>query len=312
LTQHVGNTSTIWMNAAIMGGRRAPWFSGSIETAFADGESLSDFPEEAFPCSLGQRKEYLRRVELGRHGMRESSAVICGLCRDVRHFLPRMAARIERLGQMFRDYRVVLFENDSIDRTREFLSDWRAANPRVHVMSESLGAPLYPATRNPARAAWLAECRNRYRAHVVSEYAGFDYAIVVDMDLPGGWSFDGVAHTFGHDDWDFVGSFGVRQRLELRSRQPEYLHVDRWAFRPSANQTTSPLDGIMILPPRGQPLMAVDSCFGGLTAYRIQCFRYAEYAGEDCEHVEFHRGLRSAGIGQGFLNPNQIVLYSPI
>jgi hypothetical protein len=244
--------------------------------------------------------------------MQEESVVICGLCRDVRYYLPRTAERIERLGSMFKEYAVVLYENDSIDNTREFLVDWRAANPRVAVLSERLGAPSYAANRSPDRAAWLARCRNCYRAHVVKECAGYDYAIIVDMDLAGGWSFDGIAHTFGDDAWDFVGSFGLRERRDLRTRRSVYSHADMWAFRRAAGVSTEQLgrDQEAVVE-RGGPLIPVESCFGGLGVYRFRCLEVAHYSGTDCEHVGFHAELRRAGLGRHFLNPNQLVLYTP-
>jgi hypothetical protein len=312
LTQHIGNTSTIWMNAAIADGRRASWFSGNIEAAFAAEESLADFPEDLFPCHDAGGDEFLEQVERGRRRMRELSTVICGLCRDVRHFLPRMAARIERLGAMFRDYRVVLYENDSVDPTREFLLDWQAANPRVEVISEELGAPSYPQARSLDRAAWMAQCRNRYRTHVVSRYEEMDCAMVADMDLAGGWSFDGIAHTFGDEGWDFVGSYGLEHRLDPHPEGP-YSHVDRWAFRPARDVPAIEL-ALRTEPHglRGQSLLPVESCFGGLGVYRMACFQAAEYGGADCEHVVFHDRLRRAGLGRQFLNPSQIVLYTPV
>ena len=312
LAQHIGNTSTIWFDAAIIGGRRAHWFSGSIETEFAAEESLEDFPEFAFTCDPAVHNEYAAGVDRGRERMRDASVVICGLCRDARLFLPRMAARIERLGSMFRDYRVVLFENDSVDATREFLVDWQSANPRVEVISESLGVHRYPQVRSLERAAWLAQCRNRYRDRIVARYADFDYAIVADMDLPGGWSFEGVAHTFGQDDWDFVGSNGLLHRLGKSPEQSPFVHFDVWAFRPARGTAARKLVNHHELHlRRGEPLLPVESCFGGLGVYRMQCMRAAEYGGGDCEHVVFHERLRRAGFDRLFLNPSQIVLYSP-
>jgi hypothetical protein len=312
LSQHIGNTSAIWTVAAITGGRRAPWFSGSVETEFAVEESLADFPEDAFPCHEAVRDRYLRQVERGRQRMRGLSVVLCGLCRDARPYLPRTAARVERLGDMFRDYRVVVFENDSLDATKEFLSDWQSLNPHLDVMSESLGAPKYPRVRSLDRAAWMARCRNRCRERIVQQYADFDYVIVFDMDLPGGWSFDGVAHTFGEEDWDFVGSYGLEGPFERRPDEPPYSHFDVWAFRPARGTAARRLvnyNGLRLR--RGDPLLTVESCFGGLGVYRTACLQSCEYGGTDCEHVVFHEGLRRAGFDRLFLNPSQIVLYSP-
>ena len=312
LSQHIGNTSTIWTNASMTSGRRAPWFSGSIETTFASNESLSDFPEHLFPCDQMTSETYLNQVNCGRDLMRKSSVVFCGLCRDVRLFLPRTAARIEKLGSMFRDYRVVLYENDSVDATREFLSDWQSQNSRVEVIIETHAAKKHVRNRSLERAAWMAYCRNRYREHVIKKYNDFDYTIVVDADLPGGWSFDGIAHTFGDDNWDTVGSYGIQRRPLHETNEFSFLHFDTWAFHPSVGTAARKLlNHNELVLRRGEPMLPVDSCFGGLGIYRMTCMGAAEYGGRDCEHVVFHHRLRQAGFDRQFLNPSQIVLYSP-
>jgi hypothetical protein len=60
---------------------------------------------------------------------------------------------------------------------------------------------------------------------------------------------------------------------------------------------------------RGDPLVAVYSCFGGLGVYRMEAVLGARYSGEDCEHVTFHRSMREQGFGRMFLNPHQITLH---
>jgi hypothetical protein len=312
LAQHIGNVSTIWENAGLTIGRRAPWFSGGLDEPFALEEDLADFPEGDFPCGPAEEAAYRRQVELGRERMRESSVVFCGLCRDVRPFLPRLAARVERLGAMFRDYRVVMYENDSADATREFLTDWRAGNPRVEVLGGPVGVASSHQTRGPARVEWLARCRNLYREHVVAASAGFDHAIVIDTDLAGGWTYEGIAHTFGADDWDMVGSYGLVRHPDSRHGRLRFRHHDIRAFRPAAGTSARALvDQTTLHLPRGAPLLPVESCFGGLAVYRMACLLAAAYGDDDCEHVIFHEALRRAGLGRQFLNPSQIVLYSP-
>jgi hypothetical protein len=311
LVQHVGNTSTLWAGSANGGPRRARWFAGDLEAAFHVDDSLSSFAEAEFPVVEARREAYADRVETGRERMRSHQVVICGLARDVRHWLPRTRARIEHLGAMFRDYAVVLYENDSQDDTVAYLRDWQRANPRVHILSESLGYPRYPQARDLERAARLALYRNRYRDHVVEEFGHYDYAVVVDTDLRGGWSYDGVAHTFGQTDWDFVGSYGVLPRVSDGPPVRRHLvHFDAWAFRDMGHRQPHVGHEInrMVLH-RGEPLLRVWSCFGGLGVYRMSCFHAARYAGGDCEHVQFHGALHEAGLERLFLNPSQIVVY---
>lgn len=313
LSQHVGNTSTIWMNAGLRAGRRAAWFSGSVESELGCEESLTDFPEDIFPVDESRQPEYQERIERGRQRMAECSVVVCGLSRDVRQYLPRTATRIERLGEMFADYRVSLFENDSTDATVEFLSDWCHRNSRVEYLSTTKGHRKYERSRSLERAKWLAFCRNQYRELIQRKYSKFDYVIVVDTDLAGGWSYDGIAHTFGHDQWDYVGSYGLDRRLDRKPGRPPFFHFDTWAYRPAIGILEQTLEHPRDLDlPRGGPLLPVESCFGGVGIYRMECMLAAEYAGGDCEHVIFHNRLRHAGFSRQFFNPSQLVLYSPL
>jgi hypothetical protein len=304
LAQHIGNVSAIWKGAALTDRRRAPWFSGSFEDAFALEENLVDFPEDAFACEASDHDAYLHQVERGRDRMRASSVVVCGPCLDVRHLLPQLTARIERLGGMFRDYRVVFVEGGSVDATREFLDDWQASNPRIEVWDGPPGSP------DPGRAArWREYCRER----VVAGHADFDLAIIIDADLPGFWSYDGIAHTLGGDGWDFVGSRGLI-RGPHDGDQESWVHHDPGAFRPTVGPTDKQ-PGIHFASPlrRGGQMVPVTSCFGGLGIYRMACLRAGSYGGGHggVEHVAFHDRLRRAGLGRLFLNPSQIVLHSP-
>jgi hypothetical protein len=86
-----------------------------------------------------------------------------------------------------------------------------------------------------------------------------------------------------------------------------------WAFRPAVGTAARKLVNHNDLAlSRGDALLPVESCFGGLGVYRMACLNAGEYGGGDCEHVIFHNNLRRAGLNQLFLNPNQIVLYTPV
>ena len=310
LVQHVGNTSSIWESASNQGWRRADWFAGDLETPFARNVGPADFSEHKFPCRPEFQAEYSRRIEIGRQRMSQRRVVICGLCRNVRHFLPKFAARVERLGAMFRDYRVVLFENDSTDATLEFLQDWRQLNDRVHVLSERLGTIRYPQIRSSERAARMSEYRNRYRDYALEQFGEFDNLLVTDTDLAGGWSYDGLANTFGHDDWDFVGSNGL---LRHNTKQgTDWIQFDAWAFRAVGHpEPHRNIEVNLMVLDRGEPLLPVWSCFGGLGVYRMPAMKAGCYGFPDIEHGELHNQMRRQGFDRLFLNPSQIALYSP-
>lgn len=102
------------------------------------------------------------RVLAGRQKMRASRVVLCGLARDVERVFDATSQALERLGRLFASYRIVVYENDSADRTPELLHAWSQRNERVTVLSEVLGAPTNPPQRCLQRASRMAFYRNRY------------------------------------------------------------------------------------------------------------------------------------------------------
>ena len=162
--------------------------------------------------------------------MRDSRVIIAGVVRNAIDVLPRTIERVEQLAKLFGDCRVVVYENDSIDGTRELLTAWAAGTAQVSVRCDAARAPINPKTRCKLRGDRMADYRNWYHRLIASRFANFDHVIVLDLDLPGGWSNDGIANTFGCDDWDFVGSNGlILQRHGLRFNA--WLQFDAWAFR---------------------------------------------------------------------------------
>jgi hypothetical protein len=271
---------------------------------------LASFNEDRFLPSPLRASEYYARVEAGRLRMKDQKIVITGLARNIAPVLGKTMARIERTGQMFRDYRVVIFENDSKDNTAEQLNGWSKINSRVTAISEERLDPINPGKRCLDRATRMATYRNKYREHINAHLTDYDSVMVIDLDLPGGWSYDGIANSFGQEtEWDFVGSNGIIFK-DYEGVQGRQLYYDAWAFRSKGRW--EPMHAIKVNPlnwPRGEPLFPVNSCFGGLGIYKMEAMRVASYDGSDCEHVPFHRQMVAAGLTNLFLNPSQIVLY---
>ena len=159
------------------------------------------------------------------------------------------------------------------------------------------------------RAERMARYRNACLDLVRQQCAAFDYAIVADLDLTVGWSLDGVANTFGHDGWDFVGSNGIIYR-RARWDMNRPMQYDAWAFR--LDEQFTPLTTREVnhmLWQRGEPLVPVTCSFGGLGVYRMAAYLAGRYSGADIEHVTHLACARAAGYRRVFLNPSQITVY---
>lgn len=277
-----------------------------------EAEDLDDFPESAFPVAPALEVEYRRLCRLGYTVMARQRVVITGLARNLESILPLSMRRITRLMDRFADARTVIFENDSTDGTKALLRGWAAMDRRVVAVSEDAGDPVNPMRRCLARVARMARYRTRCHELVTREYPNFDAVIVVDPDVRGGWSEDGIANTFGQQErWDFVGANGVifrRQGLQVN----QLRQYDSWALRFDEAFTPIPAASLARISfARGEPLHRLMSCFGGLGIYSMAAYAAGDYfyGAEDLEHPRFHRSLVAAGYDRLFLNPSLIVLY---
>lgn len=267
------------------------------------------FPESRFEAPAARREAYRATVASGYQSMKRQRAVIAGLARNVEWILEHTMGRIERMGSLFGDYRVVIYENDSEDNTLDILHRWSHANRRVIIISERRHEPVNYPIRCLRRAERMAYYRNQYRQLVEDRFANFDAILVVDTDLAEGWSYDGIAHSFGLSQWDFMGSYGILyKRIGLQTNR--MIHFDSWAFRHVNDYRPLPNRAVNHMKwSRGDALVPVGSCFGGLGVYRMPAFLAARYDGEDAEHVGLHRGMVERGFDRLFLNPSQIALY---
>lgn len=267
------------------------------------------FPELAFPPAAGREQDYRRACERGYATMARSRVAITGLARNLAAVLPTTIRRIERLQSFFADSRVVVYENDSTDATKLLLQKWAASDGRVHVTLEDCRDPRNPPRRCAHRAERMARYRQRCQQLVLETCGHFDVTIVIDLDVAGGWSEDGVANSFGHHDWDFIGSNGLIYRRDgLRINATR--QYDMWALRFDPELSPIPTSQAgRYLYTRGEPLVPVTCCFGGLGIYRMDAYRHGRYGTTDTEHAGFHREMIRQGFPRLFLNPSQILIY---
>ena len=282
---------------------------------------ISKFPESLYPCGKEAQEDYNIRVITGRQKMSESTVTICGIARDISKNIIATLARIERLGRMFKDYRVVIYENDSTDGTDVVLKEWEDQNYKVKILSEKLGDVKYESNTDVERLTALATYRNKYLDYIFSDETIVpEYMVVADLDLSGGWSYEGICNSFSYDNWSVMGSngllYGLSETLKDDDGNPmmRRVYYDSLAFRRVGHPEPHVSSEINALTyNRGEEPFRVDSCFGGLALYKSSAFRHgARYSGPDCDHVELHRRFLDTGINDIYLNPSQIALYSNV
>lgn len=275
-------------------------------------EILSRFPEDLYlPVD---RPQYLKYLIRGYNRMAGKKVHVLGLARDLGRVCPYTIARINKLGGLFLDYRVTILENDSVDGTGDRLRRESRLNDNWTVLSETHGTPRYGSTKEEARARQMATLRNQLLDY--SRDYPAEYVILLDMDLAGGFSYDGIAHTFSLPNWDMVGSNSLV--YENRDGKLIRLYYDSWAFRylGSVAQHTSEQINLLRFD-RGEAPVMLRSCFGGLGVYRSEAYycgakyNFVNSLGQiECDHVTFHEQMSNAGYNKILMNPSQITLYS--
>lgn len=122
-------------------------------------------------------------------------------------------------------------------------------------------------------AVILGSNLNKVRLRAIDEHPTFDFVITVDTSTTQGWSYDGLAHTFGYYGlWDAV----------VANPQPGSQYS------------------------RGEPLIPHAGGYNGLGVYRMYCMHRSYYWVPDSTHETFHKRLGENGLGRIYLNPSQI------
>jgi hypothetical protein len=256
-------------------------------------------------------------VDVTAEGLRiagTSKVVIVGMARNIGAILPVSFERLAQFTHLFRDWGMVVVENDSTDSTRDELRKFQAAHPdRVKAVIQDLGRPHYSGFE-AARVQAYAEYRNQYREIAAATHPDADYILAVDLDPWGGWSIHGLVNGIGWlgriSDAACMASTSLFQHPGmLLDGKPAWSHYDQWGFRAYGwGQRFEPWFNLWLPPPGAHPV-EVYSSFGAAALYRAKPFfehAYRSIEG-DIEHVGLHRSMREAG-WRIFHNPAQRTL----
>ncbi len=249
---------------------------------------------------------------LGKQEIRKHKAIFAGIARDNGAHLPVMMRHIEALGELFEDYRVVIFENDSHDATKLLLHLWKLVNPKVEILSENFHFKKRPSIK------FMAEARNRYlKALQSNEYAPFDLVIPVDMDMAYGIDVRGILDSFSKiDRWDVVCSNGIFTQQghmwdAFAFRNDEFPDSPEEFSKKHGKNYWEEVHAIQRIYVPQSDLVPVHSAFGGLAIYKRKVFENCFYDSleEDCEHVALHKEMQEKHQAKIFMNPSQLIRY---
>lgn len=209
--------------------------------------------------------------------------LICGVAKNCESGFENLYFNILNFSKLFRDYRVIIYENNSLDQTKLLFRSMANCNSRVTFIEEDLSdltlKQLCPKQGN-YRTEYIARARNivlNYALH--SQFDDYKYLIMLDLD---GFSLinpneikDSIDNA--QQDWDAIFANGSYDIYAFRSNEcrfgPELLGRDNW---------------MDIHPQYGRYLakklqdgnwLKVNSAFGGLAIYKRESVKGSYYAG---------------------------------
>lgn len=222
------------------------------------------------------------------HALHAEKILICGVCKDVAPFMTHMIHSVVSLGNCFEDYRVIIYENNSTDGTKQLLLKWQQNNPRVIVFLEDLSQQELQAlgktrtmNHHTFRTEVIAFARNRVLEEIEKEaYQDFDYVVMADLDFHCQWPIKAIQKAIKtKQTWHALFANGITaagvyyDRYAFRNYQfpfgPEFIGELFWES--VANQP--------IYFNRKLPWVLVDSAFGGLGIYKKEAILGCRYTG---------------------------------
>ena len=242
-----------------------------------------------------------------RRTMRQHGVIFAGTVRNVAAYLPTSLHHIEECGRKFRDFAVVLYENDSSDETRALME--KLKRPNYHYIYED-------GVRERRRTVRISNGRNKIldQVRAINTNSSYDYLVMLDLDdVNSSGSFvASIESCFKHKGWDVLTANQRGLYYDLWAlRKKKDMETDCWLDVREHNDDPDAIQKYVTNKQKKYKedgLLQVDSAFGGAAIYRLKrvppTCRYNgayEDGTEKCEHVDFHRCIKQNG-GRIFIN----------
>lgn len=297
---------------------------------------VSLYTPPSFDIIPGKEKRVYEISRKGFDNMKTKKVVIAGLLRNTASRIPEIERRVEALGKLFSDYRVLIVENDSKDNTRNLLLNWSKRNPKVIILGCGYNVsechlgfkPTEGHSVYRSRIEKMVYLRNIYLNEIKKNYSNYDYSIIWDFDIIGSVYLDGIANSFGYlksePNLDIVCAYGIYTWGPIKIFYDTYAILEKgdvFDIKYKRSHDIRKGLGLGLKYKRGNEPISVNSCFSGFTIYKMKSLLspqvyYSTSSKEDnnleCEHVGLHRRATNSGFNIK-MNPNMIhlVVYNP-
>jgi glycosyltransferase involved in cell wall biosynthesis len=249
------------------------------------------------------------------------SGVSAGFPSPAEDYIDKNIQLLLETGSYYQDHRIVIFENDSTDRSREIIKDWSKRNSKIDLIDCEVPNCRYNKKRENGlsrnRQDNMVFYRNKCLAYIKQKYSDYDYLLLVDFDMVGYYSIEGLIHSMSFDNWDAIFVNG-RTPYVLLSGLVSHMYdslsfVDhsediKTRYQTISNSFTQFISSMKMMFISGKQLYKVKSAFNGSGLYRMSSILPFEYVKDwSCEHIGLHYQMIDKGYDKLYINPNWLL-----
>jgi len=271
-----------------------------------------------------------KKAKVGYQIAKEKRVVFSFLARNSAYHVPKMKNKMDALGKHFKDYQVLIFENDSSDGTRDLLKEWSRENSHVSLLDCcELGncdckldwkKATHDGVHSKSRIEKMRTMREYVLQYVKKHFSNWDYSIVMDFDLGGSIFKDGFLTSFAYDkSFDVIFASGL---TTFPCFFNFHMLYDAWAFLAEGDDLKNInkenimkdffyQNNTLFDYPIQFDLKKAKSGFNGLAIYKISSIMNASYQNSisksNCEHIDFHLHMIDNGFSKIYFNPCMIL-----
>jgi len=239
----------------------------------------------------------------------EYDVIIVGCAKDIESHLPNTKHKLEMIKSLFRSSKIIIYENDSKDKTLEILSDWEKDNFIQLITEKDIKG---------IRTERLAYARNLLYKEAMKN--NFDLLIIVDLDnVINDLSSESILSCFNlEEDWAMVGANQKGNYYDMFALKTfdNWMDIDLMECRHINNlpENFCLTDRYKNISKDDKPIEVI-SCFGGCAIYKKKYLYNCNYGSgfqmngnekiEFCEHIDFNKCIINNG-GKIYINPKFI------
>jgi hypothetical protein len=260
--------------------------------------------------------------------MNSYSVVVAGCTRNSSSYIAHHLKKLYDLQNLFCDFRLIVYENDSCDSTVKELQEFQRHHSCFEFISERNIVPSRLDLNT--RPQIIAHGRNRLLDHIATFYSHFDLMIMVDLDsVIAKFDTRQMKHVFDidFDSWDALFANNVYKyydiwalRISQQIWNPEIhgklwkntIPFDCWEMATIHGDARRYVYDYQVIIPVSTPLIPVDSAFGGFGIYKMDKIKFCRYNAIEngnvrCEHALFHRDMIQLNQARLFILPKLLM-----